>query len=274
MGHNFTIADVEKDGFDLSLLKIAENEILDIGTRFAEAKKIAEERNKKLNPNYYYVSTDSIVREIGLDSEPLSLSYLFHVESLLATSQAIDGPDMSYPNWSLTQTIHQVLQKNPKLAIKAFYCETTYGPFRDYVVSINTLPPSELLKIVRNKMVLGLGEACQLKLLELCDGSDAPIFFESDHEKIRLAAYKKHGPVLNLDAMIADSNWSVRGYSISILEPGDKRLASFISDKSLNVFCAALQKIDPGLMLMMVGSYHMKKSRAKEIVKQRLDSNK
>lgn len=192
----------------------------------------------------------------------------------MAVSQAIDGQHMIYPSWSLIHSIHDMLRKNSKLAIKAFYCKTIHVPFKDYIVSIDVMPVSDLLKIVKDKAILSLGETCQQKLLELSDGTDAPIFFESIHEKIRLAAYKKHGPLLNLDAMIADTNWTIREYSISVLEPGDKRLVSFISDKSLNVFCAALNKIDPGLMLMMVGSYHMKKPRAKEIVKQRLDNNK
>jgi len=272
--HTFKIADVEADGFDFSLLKIAENEVADIAARFAEAKSAAEEAAKKINPNYYYVNSDTIVRILNLNSEAITLSYLFQYESLMAVSRAIDGQGMTYPSWSLTHSIHDILRKNSKLAIKAFYCETTYTQFRDYIVSIGVLPVSDLLKIVKDKTILSLGEPCQQSLLELCDGTDAPIFFESDHEKIRLAAYKKHGPLLNLDTMISDTNWTIREYSISVLEPGDKRLASFISDKSLNVFCAALNKIDPGLMLMMVGSYHMKKPRAKEIVKQRLNNNK
>jgi len=272
--HKFKIADVEADGFDFSLLKIPESEVADIAARFAEVKSAAEEAAKKINPNYYYVSSDTIVRILNLNSEALTLSYLFQYESLMAVSQAIDGQHMIYPSWSLIHSIHDMLRKNSKLAIKAFYCKTIHVPFKDYIVSIDVMPVSDLLKIVKDKAILSLGETCQQKLLELSDGTDAPIFFESIHEKIRLAAYKKHGPLLNLDAMIADTNWTIREYSISVLEPGDKRLVSFISDKSLNVFCAALNKIDPGLMLMMVGSYHMKKPRAKEIVKQRLDNNK
>ena len=75
--HTFKIADVEADGFDFSLLKIPESEVADIAARFAEVKSAAEEAAKKINPNYYYVSSDTIVRILNLNSEALTLSYLF-----------------------------------------------------------------------------------------------------------------------------------------------------------------------------------------------------
>jgi hypothetical protein len=70
--------------------------------------------------------------------------------------------------------------------------------------------------------------------------------------------------------MIKDPHAPVRRYAINILSAGDARLASFINDRSADIFCQALQKIDAALIPMMLGSTHLKKKRAKEILNNRL----
>lgn len=272
--HNYTVADVEADGFDMSLLKIDKVEVDLIVDAIIKEKELLSIKQRAINPSYPWIDTRKMVVDMNLTNEQYMLSMLFDQSFIMAITRAVDGSNMVYPSWSLLSEGYTLLGNSRKLAIKAFYCPTVWAPLRDYIVNMSYLSCGAMLDLVKDKTIITLQEGAQLKVLELCDGSDAPTFFKSNYEKIRLAAYKKVGPVSNLDAMIADSNWTIRQYAIGLLDAGDKRLASFISDKSLNVFCAALQKIDSGLLPMMFGSYHMKKGRAKDIVKERLNSGK
>lgn len=270
--HSYTAVDVEADGFDLSLIKVDQADIDTMVDAITKEKELLGIKAKALNPAYPWIDTRVMAKDMKLFCEVNTISMMFDKSFMMSLTKALDGNNMVYPSWTFLSEIYTMFSKHPKLAQKAFYCSSIWSPLKDHIINSSHLSCDEMLKLVKDQSVIKLQETGQLKLLELCDGADAPVFFGSDYEKIRLAAYKKHGPALNVDAMIADSNWTVRQYAIGILSPGDKRLASFISDKSLNVFCAALQKIDPGLMLMMVGSYHMKKARAKDIVKPLLDS--
>ena len=109
-----------------------------------------------------------------------------------------------------------------------------------------------------------------MRILEICNPSDAVTFVSSDYDKVKLAAYKKLGPLNYMDTMIKDPHAIIRRYAISILSPGDKRLASFINDRSQDIFCQALMKISAEHIPMMLGSNHLKKKRAKNILNQRL----
>ena len=70
--------------------------------------------------------------------------------------------------------------------------------------------------------------------------------------------------------MIKDPHALIRRYAVRLLSPGDSRLASFINDRSKDVFVQALQKISLSLLPMMIGSSHLKKKHVKEILNQRI----
>lgn len=277
--HNFTPEDVAAEGFDLALIKPDEAEfdrMIDVIK--AKRESLVKENVAKGLIGHYatYIHQDKILSgldHLGLCSEPMLLSFLFFPQALLTISAAIEGQQkVYYPAYHIHQKVYALIQTNPCLAVKIFKERNGFVDYRIWVIGQQLIPVELLLSVVKDGTIIKEAEGIQLRLLELCDGPDAPIFFGSDYEQIRLAAYKKAGPISNVDKMVGDKSWTIRQYAISILNPGDKRLAAFIQDKSLNVFCDAIRKIDSGLMPMMFGSRHMKHSRVKEIIKQRLDS--
>jgi hypothetical protein len=120
--------------------------------------------------------------------------------------------------------------------------------------------------------VLSFPSNIQARLLEICSPEDAKVFVDSDYDKVRLLAYQKIGPLSYLDDMVKDPHALLRKYAVRLLSPGDQRLASFINDRSQDVFIQALSKISVSLIPMMLGSSHLKKKRAKDILNQRLQS--
>ena len=130
----------------------------------------------------------------------------------------------------------------------------------------------DLIESIRNKKALFFPSGIQERLLEICDPADAAVFINSDYDRVRLLAYQKIGPLSHLDDLIKDPHALLRKYAVRLLSPGDQRLASFINDRAQDVFIQALSKISVSLIPMMLGSSHLKKKRAKEILNQRLQS--
>jgi len=275
--HSLTVNDVLLDTFNPQLVQIDNNEYSRIWNNFSTIRSNLETKQRAANvaagnpSRYVYINSGDVLYQQTLLTEAHYISMLFNVNSFLLVSGALQGNNNSrYMDWQLLENISSWLVSKPELAKKALFSKTTSDDIKARIVSRNLINMDFLFESVKNKMILSLPLNMQSHALELCDPSDAPIFLDSDYDKVRLAAYIKLGPVSNVDKMIKDPHAPVRRYAINILAAGDARLASFINDRSADIFCQALQKIDAALIPMMLGSTHLKKKRAKEILNNRL----
>jgi hypothetical protein len=275
--HNLTVNDALLDTFNPQLVQIDNKEYSRIWNNFSTIRSNLETKQRAANvaagnPNkYVYVNSGDVLSQQTLLTEAHYISMLFNVNSFLLISGALQGNNNSrYMDWQLLENISSWLVSKPELAKKAIFSKTTSDDIKARIVSRNLINIEFLFESVKNRMILSLPLNMQSHALELCDPSDASIFLDSDYDKVRLAAYIKLGPVSNVDKMIKDPHAPVRRYAINILSAGDARLASFINDRSADIFCQALQKIDAALIPMMLGSTHLKKKRAKDILNNRL----
>jgi hypothetical protein len=275
--HNLTVNDVLLDTFDPQLVRIDNKEYSKIWNNFSTIRSNVEAKQRAANlaagnPNrYVYVNSSDILSQQTLLTDAHYISMIFDTPSLLLISGALQGNNNSrYLDWQLSSNIESWLVSKPDLSKKALFSKTTSEDIKARIVSRNLINMDFLFESIKNRLILSLPVNMQSHALELCDPSDAPIFLDSDYDKVRLAAYIKLGPVSNVDKMIKDPHAPVRRYAINILSAGDARLASFINDRSADIFCQALQKIDAALIPMMLGSTHLKKKRAKDILNNRL----
>jgi hypothetical protein len=273
--HKFTPAEVADESFDLTKLKIPQEEMNRLHQYFLNLREKIRQQKTAANASagkshYYNEPNDS---EIFAEQKVLTnqhyLSMVFHSTDLSTISSYITG-NSRWLGWVLTSAINSWIGMNSVLSKRILFYPGSNETFKQAIVANNYINTEELLTFISNRKVLQLPEFIQARLLEICNPSDAATFVDSDYDKVKLAAYKKLGPINYMDAMVKDPHAIIRRYAISILSPGDKRLASFINDRSQDIFCQALMKISAEHIPMMLGSNHLKKKRAKNILNQRL----
>ncbi len=278
--HKFTVSDVMIDGFDLSQLKVSANFKSKMVERIEKVRDTLINKKKVATKNNYAWVSDSEVFATGFDfNESVCLALLFDNEFAQAISKAATNYYNNYYNASvsyflISTVIKNFIANNLLLSTKFMLWPQTAQEIKNYSLTNSLLSQSLLISYVRSGEALKLSANIQFQLLEISSPEEAKIFVKSDSEKIRLAAYKKLGPIQHLDEMIKDPDCFVRKYAIRIMEPQDPRIATFIDDRSTDVYATALQKIHSDLLPMMFGSKHLKKERVKSILTERIEFSK
>jgi hypothetical protein len=273
--HKFTPAEVADESFDLSQLKIPSDEFDKIRIYFDALREKIRKRKTAANAatgrsHYYNEPNDSeIMDEQTILTNQHYMSMAFNRNDLLSVSTYLTG-NSRWIGWALSSRINSWIGMNPILSKKILFHSGSEETFKHNVINNHFIATEDLISFISTGKALELPEFIQMRLLELCNPEDAVKFIESDFDKVKLASYKKLGPLNYMEKMISDPHAVIRRYAISILSPGDKRLALFINDRSHDIFCQALTKISAEHIPMMLGSNHLKKKRAKGILNQRL----
>ena len=274
--HNYSAKDVLIGGFDLSLLKVGQSDTQLINAKIVRARDniIARKKQAGTHNSYCYASDQEIYSTPGLMTEQDILSMIFDNDFLVMVSGIVYSHRASryISHYIINIQIGTLLAANNQLSAKLMSWKDTSFRIKEYCIQNSIISNEELIKYMRTCGVAALPETSQYLLLELASPADAEMFIKSENDKVRLAAFKKTGPLDHLDEMIKDSSCVVRKYAVKIMAPNDKRLASFISDRSRYVFAQAMQKISIELVPMMLGSSHLKSKRIKDILAQRLES--
>lgn len=277
--HSYTVNDVLADGFDLSLLSIEDAEYERLKKSFIalrlklEAEKRAAATRSGQNPQYAYVNDSEILQAQQTLTDHHYLSMAFSKSAMSRISSMIYGDTAGnriWVSWVVSSAVNSWVMINPSLAKKILLAPSADESVKHFISNKSIVPIDVLIEFVKNGLVNSFPEHMQMRLLEVLNPEDCKTFLNSDCDKVKLFAYKKLGPLKYLDDLIADPHAMIRSYAISIISPGDKRLAKFIDDRSENIFCEALSKISSEHIPMMLGSRHLKKKRAKGILNQRL----
>lgn len=277
--HSYTVNDVLAEGFNLSLLSVDDAELsrIKININNLRAKLESDKRAAAIksgqNSNYIYLNDSEVLQAQTILTDKHYLSMVFS-EALTAKISAIIYGDSAgarlWVSWVMSSAVNRFITLNPSLAKKALICPTTHVSVKHHIVNQSIIQTDELISFLGKETLNNFPEHIQMRVLEISNPEDCDKFLSSDYDKVKLAAYKKLGPLKHLDKMVSDPHAVIRSYAISILSPGDKLLAKFINDRSQYIFCEALQKISSEHIPMMLGSSHLKKKRAKEILNQRL----
>jgi hypothetical protein len=270
--HSYTVSEVAADDFDLSLLTVSSDETASILNKISAIRKDLEIKKKNNPPGntYYYVTDGEVLDVCDFLNDQHYISMIF--SSSYLTSVSFTLGNRNYPSWVLSSRIGSWIAHNSSLAKKALFSGSTDESIKSNIINNNLVEVEDLMESVRNKSALSFLSNIQERLLEITNPVDAEVFVDSDYDKIRLLAYQKIGPMSHLDDLIKDPHALLRKYAVRLLSPGDQRLASFINDRSQDVFIQALSKISVSLIPMMLGSSHLKKKRVKDILNQRIQS--
>ena len=277
--HSYTVNDVLSDDFNLSLLEVEEAEIARIKTnifalraKMEADKKVAATKSGQ-NPSYIYLQDTEVLQAQTILNNHHILSMLFSQNLMARISSIVYGDSTGsrlWVSWAVSNFVNSWLMLNPSISKKVLLSPTAHESVKHFLVNKSVVNTEDLIQFVKMGISDSLPENIQHKILELANPEDCTPFLTSSHDKVKLFAYKKLGPMKYLDQMISDPHAMIRSYAISIISPGDSRLAGFIDDRSEYIFCEALSKISADLIPMMLGSRHLKKKRAKGILNQRL----
>jgi hypothetical protein len=272
--HSYTPEQVAADGFDLNLIKMDETEIVELIARISKVRSDAEKKKRSgsASNSYVWVSDEEVINSCQFLNKFHYLSMVFYHDLCNRFSEAISG-NGRYMSWYLGSRLGAWVSYNPVISKKLLLLSGTQEFLKFYIVNNNIVQIEDLIESIKSKAALSFPLRIQEQLLEMSDPADSITFIESDHDKIRLLAYQKIGPLSYLDEMIKDPHAMIRKYAVRLLSPGDQRLASFINDRSQDVFIQALSKISASLIPMMLGSSHLKKKRAKEVLNNRLQAS-
>lgn len=277
--HSYTVNDVLADGFDLSLLNIDDAEYEKIKKVFPairakiEAEKKAAATRSGQNPQYIYVNDVEVLQAQQVLTDRHYLSMAFSSIAMSKISTMVHGDNSGnrpWVSWAVSTVVKDWVMINPSLAKKIILSPSADDSIKHFISNQSIVPIDVLIEFIKNGSVNSFPEHMQMKILEILNPEDCKEFLESGYDKVKLFAYKKLGPLKYLDDLISDPHAMIRNYAISIISPGDKRLAGFIDDRSEFIFCEALSKISSEHIPMMLGSRHLKKKRAKGILNQRL----
>lgn len=277
--HSYTVNDVLADGFDLSLLTIEDSEYLRIKKElFAIRAKLEHDKKSAAiksgqNSNYIYVSDSEVFQAQKVLTSHHYLSMAFSTDAMSKIGSMAYGDAAGsriWVSWAAANAVNSWVILNPSIAKKLLVTPSVNESVKHFIVNKCIVEVEDLIQSAKDTSVNSFPEHVQIKVLEVANPEDCSPFLNSDYDKVKLAAYKKLGPLKYLDSMISDSHAMIRSYAISIISPGDKRLAKFIDDRSEYIFCDALSKISSEHIPMMLGSRHLKKKRAKEILNRRL----
>jgi hypothetical protein len=277
--HSYTVNDVLADGFDLSLLNIEDAEYERIKKVFPairaklEAEKKAAATRSGQNPQYVYVNDNEVLQAQQVLTNHHYLSMAFSASAMAKISKMVYGDNAgnrTWVSWAVSTLINNWVMINSSLAKKIILAPSADESVKSFISDKSIVPIDVLVEFVKNGSINSFPEHMQMKLLEVLNPEDCKTFLNSNCDKVKLFAYKKLGPLNHLDDLISDPHAMIRSYAISIISPGDKRLAGFIDDRSEYIFCEALSKISSEHIPMMLGSRHLKKKRAKGILNQRL----
>jgi len=277
--HSYTVNDVLADGFDLSLLKIEDAEYERLKGTFpairakVEAEKKAAAIRSGQNPLHIYVTDNEVLQAQQTLTDQHYLSMVFSENAMAKISSIVYGDNAgnrSWVSWAVSGVVNNWVMINPSLAKKIILAPSVHESVKYFISNKSIVSIDILIELVKNGSINSFPEHMQMKLLEVLNPEDCTVFLQSSYDKVKLFAYKKLGPLKYLDDLISDPHAMIRSYAISIISPGDKRLAGFIDDRSEMIFCEALSKISSEHIPMMLGSRHLKKRRAKGILNQRL----
>jgi hypothetical protein len=266
--HSFTAQDVLKPDFDLSLLKFSEEYISDFVQRYEREKEamVAElkKENRHHNPHW-----SSIVLKIISNDIPdnFTLSCIFD-DTFILKLRELTGDN--YSESFFDYYVQNICKQNRSLGDKvALHSKVEH--FKGMVLWRGLVSNSTVEKMIKSEFILKTFPYFQENIVTLYGSEEAKVFVKSEYEAVRLAAYKKLGPIRHIDAMLADKSAKIRLYTVQIMDFGDERLSLLINDSSKRVFAEVLEKISEKDLPLLIGNRFLKDKYIKKRFESRFE---
>lgn len=113
----------------------------------------------------------------------------------------------------------------------------------------------------------------QMVAVKVCSIDNLQVMKKSPHEKVRLEAYKRLGPMEYLDEMLVDKSRHVRSLAAEWMPTNYEVPAKALSDRAYWSFVKILEKVSLNQIPMLLGNSNLKKSKSMvAMLQNRLDS--
>jgi hypothetical protein len=266
--HSFATKDVLKPDFNLSLLKFSEEYIFDFVQKYEREKESAAAEFKKEGKSYSPHWSSIMLNVIGNDiPDSLILSCVFD-DTFIIKLRELTGDGYSESHFDYY--VRKICKENRSLGDKiATHSEVEH--FKGLVLWHGLVSNSTVEKMIKNEFILKTYPYFQENIVALYGAEEAKVFLKSEYDTVRLAAYKKLGPIRHIDAMLADKSAKVRLYAVQIMDFGDERLSTLINDTSKKVFAEVLEKVPAKTLPLLIGHKFLKDRSLKKSFEARFE---
>jgi len=266
--HNFTAKEVLKSDFDLSLLRVSDQDLEELSLRYEEERKIQQAELSKRNLSYkcHYSSVfhSIFTEQFFSKNESFFLSLIFD-EKIIQRLNFITEDQVSgyFDHYAIT------LSKKYRGLGDKIVLFSKINSFKSSLLWKGLVSQSVIESLIKNRVILNVHPFYQEKVIALYGSEEAKYFLTSESDFVRLAAYNKIGPIKCIDAMLADPSAKVRLRAVQVMDPDDERISGLINDSSKKVFGEVLKKIENEKLPLLIGNKHLKDKYFKRYFEER-----
>lgn len=275
---SYSISEISKESFDLSLLTYDKEELSDLA-RVIQSNYILtlEEQRKICKPNdryYNYVYLPRVFDEL-IKSIDWKVRFIFN-ESL-----KLELPDLlNFPHNTKEDIVESICEMirccmyDLKPIHDKIFVNSKDQSLREICYSYGCVKTSSATHALNNNGIGHFSCSGQRHLLELISADDAVQFIKSEHEEIRLLAYKKLGAINYIDQMLVDKCANIREAGAHYMDHGDPRVRLLIKEKTKKVLYVALLKAPADILPFFIGNNFIKKDYGlNDLFRQRMEQS-
>lgn len=264
---SFTISEVSKESFDVSLLTYDKEELSILADKMNDKYLLTlqEQRKIYLPDSYYYnhVYTGRIffdLIESDVQSTNWQLRFIFN-ESI--KSDFLDLLNFAYSsrgdNDHLIKSYVQDTIRGLSVLHDKVFTDSKESIYRDSVIDYGLVKKSLAIAALKKNGPDYFSYSTQQRLLEFVSPDDAVPFTLSKNEDIKVLAYKKLGMVNYIDKMLSDKSAKIREIAVSYMDFGDIRIKSLTKEKTKKVLYSAISKAPADILPFFIGNDVIKK---------------
>lgn len=251
--HNFSAKEVLRPDFDLSLLRISDQELDELSLKYKEESKAQQEKSNKPYRIHHSSILHTILGDILIKDEVLVLSFIFDERIIQRLDELAGDQVSSYFDHYIVLLARKYSGMGDKII-----SHSNILSFRATVLWQGLVSQALIQKMIKNGFILKVHPFFQEKVIGLYGSEEAKYFLASESDSVRLAAYNKIGAIKCIDAMLLDGSAKVRLRAVEVMDSNDERISSLINDSSKKVFGEVLKKIGDEKLPLLIGNKHLK----------------
>ncbi len=262
--HYFSVKEVIKPEFDLSLLRVSDQYLDELSFKYKEEEKTQQDRSNRSYKVHYSSILHTLFDNSLVKNESLILSFIFDERIIQRLDELAGDQVSSYFDHYIIVLTKKYFGLGDKII-----SQSNILSFRATVLWQGLISRSLLEKMIKNGFILKVHPWFQEKVIGLYGSEEAKYFLASESDSVRLAAYNKIGAIKCTDAMLADKSAKVRLRAIEVMDSNDERISGLINDNSKKVFGEVLKKIEDEKLPLLIGNKHLKDKYFKRYFEER-----
>ena len=288
--HKFTVSDVSKEDFDFSLLSPSDDywaNICDkidksVNNHLLELKNMKDYHGRLYYDGYTdlelrrHINPHNVVSNLQLKNEEylcmlFSEGYLDRLSEEIHKRYMFEGSlNQQWIKNSLFYPVYNFINNHFIIANKAFK-HSKSNDLKSWLITNNFVEQKEIEAIISSKEILNYSQAAQQAVINLFGSSEAELFSTSNHEDIRLEAYKKIGLINSIDRMLKDKSAMIRCHAAKSMRLGDPRFKALANEKAKTVFSVVIRKAPIDIFPLLIGNKNLKDNYIKLEFKKRME---